>query len=122
MQSTPPPPETLLSGRPLSPVLRSGSVAEAVRVDRQGVDRTEVPLNSAELRLVDHVEEPGLELANVRGGGGHGHGVLPSPEDHVFLLGQHGEGQSHMSRSWYRKTKNVGMLRRRFVVATVIAG
>ena len=56
----------------------------AIRVPRERVDGPEVSADPADLFLVDLVEDLGVELASLGGGGGHRHGVLASAQDDVL--------------------------------------
>lgn len=53
------------------PVLAPAGVSPSVRVELDGVDRTEVSLHPAKLLLEHQVEEPCVELADPGGGGSH---------------------------------------------------
>ena len=64
-------------------VLATAGVAPSGGVEHDRVDGTEVTLHPSELLVEHHVEEPGVELADPGGGGGHVHGVLTSAQHDV---------------------------------------
>lgn len=73
-------------------VLSARGVRRAGRVHGDGVERTEVAADTADLVLEDLVVEAGLEFTLARGGRGDLHGGLTTAEDDVVLLG--GDGGS----------------------------
>lgn len=66
-------------------VLTTRRIGEAIRMETQRVDRTEMALDASELLLEDQMVEARLELAGSGRGGGDLHRLLTTTERHVIL-------------------------------------
>lgn len=71
-------------------VLSAGRVASACWVYGDGVDRTEMALDTADFLLEDLVPKAGFEFTLAERGGGNAHGVLSTAEEDVWSLGVEG--------------------------------
>lgn len=68
-------------------VLRPTGIGLSLRVNPNSIYGAEVAFYTAELLVVDHVEETSLELSRRCGGDSNRHGILPSAQQHVRLRG-----------------------------------
>ena len=73
-------------------ILAPAGIALPVRVELNRVDRAKVTLHPPKLLLEDQVEEAGVELADLGGGGGDVHGVLSAAQDDLVKDGADGGG------------------------------
>lgn len=77
---------------PHIPILPTTGIPPPLRIHRNRIQRSEMPLYAPNLVLEDAVVEACFEFALAGGGGGNVHGCLPAAEDYKVLFGGDGGG------------------------------